>query len=268
MDWRCWHSFTCRSVSSCRGRRRKPASRLVFAPAPSARGCATNAGGTFDRRTATDGAGSAFACPAGTKRGAGYAGNPSTRTKHPGDNPNNPAAGTEDGNDCSGNPATRSAAASAVAPHGCGASVGEVTRPAIAPLTTPAAVSMAPLTPAHPVAGMESDRPPVYPEIARRRGQQGRVVLHVNVSAEGMPVAVTVAESSGYASLDTAALAAVQQWRFVPATRGGTPVPAVSRGARAISPDRMMLRCSALVPLALCTHPSAASRCCKRDVPV
>jgi len=75
---------------------------------------------------------------------------------------------------------------------------------------------------------MESDRPPVYPEIARRRGQQGRVVLHVNVSAEGMPVTVTVAESSGYTSLDAAALAAVQQWRFVPATRGSTPVPAVA----------------------------------------
>ncbi|HME23218.1 MAG TPA: energy transducer TonB [Acetobacteraceae bacterium] len=104
----------------------------------------------------------------------------------------------------------------------------QVTRPAIAPLSTPAAVSLAPLAPAHPVAGMESDRPPVYPEIARRRGQQGRVVLHVNVSAEGMPVTVTVAESSGYTSLDAAALAAVQQWRFVPATRGSTPVPAVA----------------------------------------
>jgi protein TonB len=104
----------------------------------------------------------------------------------------------------------------------------QVTRPAIAPLSTPAAVSLAPLAPAHPVAGMESDRPPAYPESARRRGQQGRVVLRVNVSAEGMPVAVTVAESSGYASLDAAALAAVQQWRFVPATKGTTPVPAVA----------------------------------------
>jgi periplasmic protein TonB len=102
------------------------------------------------------------------------------------------------------------------------------TQPAIAPLATPAAVSIAPLVPAHPVAGMESDRPPVYPEIARRRGQQGRVVLQVSVSAEGMPVAVTVAESSGYASLDAAALTAVQRWRFAPATRGGAPVPAVA----------------------------------------
>jgi protein TonB len=75
---------------------------------------------------------------------------------------------------------------------------------------------------------MESDRPPAYPEQARRRGQQGRVLLQVNVSAEGAPVAVTVAQSSGFASLDDAALRAVRQWRFVPATRGGTPEPAVA----------------------------------------
>ena len=42
--------------------------------------------------------------------------------------------------------------------------------------------------------------------MARRRGQQGRVALQVNVSAEGMPVTVSVAQSSGYASLDAAAL--------------------------------------------------------------
>jgi protein TonB len=75
---------------------------------------------------------------------------------------------------------------------------------------------------------MESDRPPEYPEIARRRGQQGRVMLEVNVSVDGMPVSVTVAQSSGYPSLDAAALSAVQRWRFVPATRGGSPVAAVA----------------------------------------
>jgi periplasmic protein TonB len=94
--------------------------------------------------------------------------------------------------------------------------------------TTQAAAAIGPMLPAHPVAGMESDRPPVYPEVARRRGQQGRVLLQVNVSANGVPVDVTVAQSSGFASLDDAALRAVEQWRFVPATRGGTAVPAVA----------------------------------------
>jgi periplasmic protein TonB len=90
------------------------------------------------------------------------------------------------------------------------------------------AAAIAPMLPAHPVAGMESDRPPVYPEMARRRGQQGRVLLQVNVSANGTPVGVTIAQSSGVASLDDAALRAVEQWRFVPATRGGTAVPAIA----------------------------------------
>lgn len=97
-----------------------------------------------------------------------------------------------------------------------------------APSVTQAAAAIAPLLPARLVAGMESDRPPVYPEMARRRGQQGRVLLQVDVSAQGTPVEVTIAQSSGFASLDDAALRAVQQWRFLPATRGGTPVAAVA----------------------------------------
>ncbi|HEY6440974.1 MAG TPA: energy transducer TonB [Acetobacteraceae bacterium] len=84
------------------------------------------------------------------------------------------------------------------------------------------------LTPARPVAGMETDRPPAYPEIARRRGEQGRVLLRVAVSPAGLPVNVSVAESSGYSVLDTAAVNAVEQWRFVPATRAGAPVAATA----------------------------------------
>lgn len=85
------------------------------------------------------------------------------------------------------------------------------------------------LIPARPVAGMESDRPPVYPESARRRGEQGRVMLRVDVSAEGLPLDVNVAEGSGFASLDAAALGAVRQWRFIPASRGGTTVAATAQ---------------------------------------
>jgi periplasmic protein TonB len=91
-----------------------------------------------------------------------------------------------------------------------------------------AATAIAAVLPARPVVGMESDRPPVYPETARRRGQQGRVLLQVDVSPQGTPVEVSVAQSSGFASLDDAAMRAVQQWRFVPATRAGTPIPAVA----------------------------------------
>jgi protein TonB len=84
------------------------------------------------------------------------------------------------------------------------------------------------LIPPRPVAGMETNRAPVYPEIARQRGEQGRVVLRVSVSAGGMPLGVAVMDTSGYPSLDAAALSAVRQWRFIPATQAGRSVLAVA----------------------------------------
>ena len=84
------------------------------------------------------------------------------------------------------------------------------------------------LVPPRPVAGMETNRAPTYPEIARRRGEEGRVVLRVSVSADGMPLDVEVMGSSGHPSLDAAALSAVRQWRFIPATQAGKSLPAVA----------------------------------------
>ena len=43
----------------------------------------------------------------------------------------------------------------------------------------PASVAAMSLIPPRPVAGMESNRPPRYPETARRRGDQGRVIVRV-----------------------------------------------------------------------------------------
>jgi protein TonB len=82
------------------------------------------------------------------------------------------------------------------------------------------------IVPPRPVAGMETNRAPTYPDIARRRGEQGRVMLRVNVSADGTPLDVEVMATSGHPSLDTAALSAVRQWRFIPATQAGRSVAA------------------------------------------
>jgi protein TonB len=71
---------------------------------------------------------------------------------------------------------------------------------------------------AQPASGNE---PPRYPWTARARGQQGRVVLSVWVSAEGEADQLAVLHSSGHGALDRAALEAVQQWRFQPARRAG-----------------------------------------------
>jgi protein TonB len=63
--------------------------------------------------------------------------------------------------------------------------------------------------------------PPVYPEVARRAGWEGRATVRVEVSAEGLPMSVTLEKSSGYGVLDQAALRAVKTWRFQPRMMGG-----------------------------------------------
>jgi len=75
---------------------------------------------------------------------------------------------------------------------------------------------------------MESDQPPRYPDAARRRGEQGRVMLHVSVSADGLPTEVELAHSSGHHALDEAAVSAVKRWRFVPASQGGRPIAGIA----------------------------------------
>lgn len=70
----------------------------------------------------------------------------------------------------------------------------------------------------------ESNPKPAYPEVARRRGYEGKVILSVVVMKDGSPGSVRVAKSSGYQVLDDAAMAAVAQWKFVPAHLGQEPV--------------------------------------------
>ncbi|MDX1485676.1 MAG: TonB family protein [Alphaproteobacteria bacterium] len=80
-----------------------------------------------------------------------------------------------------------------------------------------------PGVPPRAVAGLGNPAPP-YPWISRRRGEQGRVVLDVAVTAAGAAAEVRIKRSSGYARLDRAAVAAVRTWRFAPARRGGRAV--------------------------------------------
>lgn len=65
---------------------------------------------------------------------------------------------------------------------------------------------------------------PVYPALARRRGDEGKVLLKVRVSAQGEALNIAIAKSSGNELLDGAAVEAVTRWRFVPARRGDEPV--------------------------------------------
>lgn len=65
---------------------------------------------------------------------------------------------------------------------------------------------------------------PEYPLAARRRGQQGVVLLEVTVSPAGRATAATVKQSSGFELLDRAALRAVAEYEFEPARLGATAV--------------------------------------------
>jgi len=68
------------------------------------------------------------------------------------------------------------------------------------------------------------NRPPRYPRMARKRGWEGLVLLDVAVEKNGRVSEVNVAETSGFALLDGAAIDAVRDWQFEPGTRFGQPV--------------------------------------------
>lgn len=65
---------------------------------------------------------------------------------------------------------------------------------------------------------------PEYPAEARELRQQGEVILHVTVSAAGLPQTVALKRSSGFPLLDRAAIQTVRHWTFEPARAAGVPV--------------------------------------------
>ena len=70
---------------------------------------------------------------------------------------------------------------------------------------------------------------PEYPKGARLRGEQGNVILEIEIGADGVCVAAKVAVSCGFAELDAAAVKAALAARFVPAKAGNSPVSSVAR---------------------------------------
>ena len=62
-----------------------------------------------------------------------------------------------------------------------------------------------------------------YPVLAFRRGQEGRVLLLIDVDEHGQVTQGSVIESSGFELLDQAAIKAAYTWKFKPATVNGVP---------------------------------------------
>ena len=121
----------------------------------------------------------------------------------------------------------------------------ELPTPAVLPATEPvptdtAAVAVAPPVPAAPpaaaapkavpappklipAASVQYLEPPEpeFPRASRRLGESGRVLLRVFIDEAGLPRQVLVAQSSGFARLDAAAVAAMKKARFRPYTENG-----------------------------------------------
>ena len=67
---------------------------------------------------------------------------------------------------------------------------------------------------------------PVYPRISARMRESGRAVVRVFIDEDGVPRALQLAMSTGFARLDDAALAAVRNCRFSPWLENGAAVAA------------------------------------------
>jgi len=65
---------------------------------------------------------------------------------------------------------------------------------------------------------------PVYPEIARKAGIEGRVVLRVLIDKDGKPQKAQILKNPGTDIFDEAAIASVMQSSYSPAIQNGRPV--------------------------------------------
>ncbi len=94
------------------------------------------------------------------------------------------------------------------------------------PAAAPVAPAPTPIEPPSFNADYLDNPAPAYPPLARRMGEEGRVLLRVHVEASGLPSKVEIRTSSGSERLDHAALEAVKRWKFVPARQGDKAIPA------------------------------------------
>ena len=69
---------------------------------------------------------------------------------------------------------------------------------------------------------------PAYPALSRRLGEEGKLVLRVEMDEKGHVSQAEIVNSSGFKRLDEAAMTAVKTWRCNPPVRNGQPVRAVA----------------------------------------
>lgn len=95
--------------------------------------------------------------------------------------------------------------------------------------TAPAAPSPTPPAPSTPrtVSSVEYIKAPqlVYPNLSRRLGESGTVVLRILINEKGLPEQILVHKSTGYSNLDEAGRQAAQRALFKPMIENGKAVP-------------------------------------------
>lgn len=64
---------------------------------------------------------------------------------------------------------------------------------------------------------------PAYPRQSRRSGEQGMVVIAVQIDIDGTALQARILRSSGHARLDDSARKTILNWRFVPGKKAGVP---------------------------------------------
>lgn len=104
-------------------------------------------------------------------------------------------------------------------------------QPPAPPIAAPVAASPSPPAPPAPPridlpssnADYLNNRPPPYPPLSKRLGEQGKVVVRVFIGLDGVGSQAEIRTSSGYDRLDQAALKTVMTWQYLPGKVNGEP---------------------------------------------
>lgn len=94
-------------------------------------------------------------------------------------------------------------------------------------VVTPPPVVQPALTPPRPIHPKSCDAG--YPDISKRLGEEGKVLVQFTIAADGTVVNAAVQGTSGHDRLDQAAVECISRWRWKPAEQNGQPTAATSQ---------------------------------------
>ncbi len=87
------------------------------------------------------------------------------------------------------------------------------------------ALASAPVSMPNSEASELNNPKPPYPAISKKLREQGLVLLKACIGTNGSLDSLDLKQGSGFSRLDQVALQTVKQWKFIPAKKGGTPIP-------------------------------------------